>query len=296
MVSYLSHPNGWWRENAQKLLVLRNDKSVVPDVESLLKTAPLALTRIHALWTLDGMESLKKELLFEALKDVDPKVRKTAVWASENFFAKDNDEVLNKLELLKNDPDGDVRYQLGLSMRFNKSPKAKSLLSHLMKNSAESTPLAVSQKRYDEMINSREEAIRKAQMMVETERKLVTNGEVIFKQLCAACHGSDGKGLTIGKSTPAPALAENKDVNGDPEKLIKILLHGLKGPIDNKTYPDVMPALGSNDDTYIASVLSYIRNDLGNKAKVITADDVKKVREKTKTRTTNWTMAELNAK
>lgn len=296
LVSYLSHPNGWWRETAQKLLVLRNDKSVVPTVESLLKTAPLALTRIHALWTLDGMGSLKKELLFNALKDVDPKVRKTAVWASENFFAKDNDEVLSELELLKNDPDGDVRYQLGLSMRFNKSPKAKLLLSYLVKNSAESTPLGVSQKRYDEMINSREEAIRKAQMMVETERKLVTDGGVIFKQLCAACHGSDGKGLTIGKSTPAPALAENKDVNGDPEKLIKILLHGLKGPINNKTYPDVMPALGSNDDTYIASVLSYIRNDLGNKAKVITADDVKKVREKTKTRTTNWTIAELNSK
>ncbi|GAA4341214.1 hypothetical protein GCM10023149_53300 [Mucilaginibacter gynuensis] len=297
LVTYLSSPNGWWRDNAQKLLVLRKDKSVVPALEALVKTSTLPLTRIHALWTLNGLGALSKEVLFAAFNDADPKVRKTAVWASEDLMKANNDDILTHLDALKDDKDAQVRYQLGLSLRFNKSQKAQDIIDYLLKNGTKDNIFAQSQRRYINVKNEREESVRKAQAMIAEEGKLVTDGSVIFKQLCATCHGQDGKGIVAGgKGMPAPPLADNKDVNGNPERLIKILLHGLKGPVDGKTYPDVMPALGGNDDTYIASVLSYIRNNMGNKAKVVKPADVKKVREQTKGRDKNWTIPELDAK
>ncbi|RYE14222.1 MAG: c-type cytochrome [Sphingobacteriales bacterium] len=296
LVTYLAHPNGWWRDNAQKLLVLRKDRSVVPALTALVKSALLPLTRMHALWTLQGMEMLDKDVLYYALKDSDAKVRRSAVWLAEDLLQGDNKELLNKLEVLRNDTDPEVRYQLALTLRFNKTQQAKDIINYMVKNYPANSMLTLSQKKYEGLIVQREESARQAKMLAASEQKLVADGSLIFKQLCATCHGTDGKGITIGgKGMPAPALANNKDVNGDPEKLIKILLHGLSGPVDGKVYADVMPALGTNDDNYIASVLSYIRNDMGNKAKVIKPEDVKKVREKTAGRTANWTIQELEA-
>lgn len=296
LVAQLSNPNGWWRDNAQKELVIRKDNAVVPALEGLVKTAPTALARIHALWTLNGMGALSTDLLSAAVKDADPTVRKAAVWASEDLMPKNNDAVLASLDPLKNDPDVNVRFQLGVSLRFNSTQKAQDIIDYMVKAPMGNTLLTASNRSYQRVINDRIASAERAKAMVATERKLVTDGALIFKQLCSTCHGNDGKGVTIGSSTPAPPLFGNKYVTGDPEKLIKILLHGLKGPIEGKTYPDVMPALGANDDAYIASAISFIRNDLGNKARVVTADDVRKVRARFQTRTTNWTIAELDAK
>jgi mono/diheme cytochrome c family protein len=132
-------------------------------------------------------------------------------------------------------------------------------------------------------------------LLKEADKKLVSDGAVIYKSLCATCHGADAKGVAIGgKDMPAPPLAGSADVTGDPGRLVRILLHGLSGPVNGKTYIDAMPALGANDDDYIASVLSYIRNDFGNKAFTITQADVKRVREETSGRTKSWTVEELN--
>jgi mono/diheme cytochrome c family protein len=134
-----------------------------------------------------------------------------------------------------------------------------------------------------------------AQKRTAADQKLVTQGAIIFKQLCATCHGADGKGVTIdGKEFTAPPLAGNKVVGADPNKLIRILLLGLNGPINGKDYPDAMPALGSNSDEYIASALSYVRNEFGHKAPAIKPADVQRERKRLAGRTDSWTMAELD--
>ena len=132
--------------------------------------------------------------------------------------------------------------------------------------------------------------------MTAEEQRLVQRGAVFFNQLCVTCHGADGKGvLNQNKEMPAPPLAGSKNVNGDPEKLVKVLLHGLTGPVEGKVYSDIMPPLGGNDDQYIASVLSYIRKNLaGNNAPIVKPSDVKKVRDATAGRSKFWTWAELN--
>src|SRR5690606_30344064 len=52
LVERLSHPNGWWRDTAQRLLVERGDRSLVPMLEDRVRLARSAITRLHAIWTL----------------------------------------------------------------------------------------------------------------------------------------------------------------------------------------------------------------------------------------------------
>src|SRR6188768_1523711 len=75
-VQHLSHPNGWWRDTAQKLLVLRRDRSVVPALEKLASgDAADPRPRLHALWTLEGLGALDDTLVLRALKSGDAQVR-----------------------------------------------------------------------------------------------------------------------------------------------------------------------------------------------------------------------------
>jgi mono/diheme cytochrome c family protein len=294
LVTYLSSSNGWWRDNAQKLLVLRGDKSVVPALKAMALTSPNQLARIHALWTLNGLGEMDAATFSGALKDADAQVRKATVWIGEDFMKK-NENAINVLSGLRDDPSADVRLQLMLTMRFVNTDKSKALIAYIINHHPGDPVLAYSQKSYDDEIKALADQQKREAMMHELERNLVVQGAVIFKQLCATCHGADAKGIRIGgKDIPAPVLAGNIDVNAGKEKLIKILLYGLHGPIRGKTYPDVMPALGNNDNNYIASVLSYIRSDFGNKAPVVYPADVEKIRQETKGRTESWTIDELN--
>jgi mono/diheme cytochrome c family protein len=180
-------------------------------------------------------------------------------------------------------------------MRFVNSDKSKEIIAYLIDHYPGDPVLAYSQTAFINGLKAKEEQRKREALMREADRILVEQGSVIFKQLCATCHGPDAKGIAIGgKDMPAPPLAGNEDVNADRIKLIKILLYGLHGPVRGKAYSDVMPALGFNDDTYIASVLSYIRSDFGNKAPAIRPDDVKRVRQQTTGRTDSYTMEELD--
>ena len=60
-------------------------------------------------------------------------------------------------------------------------------------------------------------------------------------------------------------------VNGHRDYVIKAVLHGLNGPVDEKTYSDLMIPMGTNPDEWIASVASYVRTGFGNSASPVTA-------------------------
>ena len=131
--------------------------------------------------------------------------------------------------------------------------------------------------------------------------KTVINGATIFSSLCASCHGSDGQGVATQVAPPLVSkfkLVENK------KELIKILLHGLTGPVEGKTYPDNMPPMNANDDEWIASVTSYIRFELCIKSfpkmpenylnwVMVRPDDVEKIRKKYESRKKPWTWEEM---
>lgn len=295
LLPYLSHPNGWWRDQAQKLLVLRKNPNVVTGLETIVSSSENPLARIHAIWTLDGMGMLKKEVLKKALKDSDATVRKNAVWVAETLVTGGDEELIAFLEPFVDDPSADVRFQLALSLRFSESKKAKEIESRLLAKYPDHKVLQASHKKHERYLQEKEISDKIAEKFDERDRKLLVQGTLIYRQLCSTCHGQGGQGVGGSGRLPAPPLASNKRVSGDAEKLIRIMLHGLKGPIDGVRYTDEMPALGANKDDYIASVLSYIRNDMGNEAPMVHREDVRRVRKATEGRDTPWTWEELHA-
>ncbi|OJU11987.1 MAG: hypothetical protein BGN86_13635, partial [Caulobacterales bacterium 68-7] len=86
IVEHLNHPNGWWRDTAQQLLIQRGDKSVVPALTRLATSAPQAYTRLQALWTLDGLGASDKAAVLKGLDDASPDVRAGAIRLSEHWL------------------------------------------------------------------------------------------------------------------------------------------------------------------------------------------------------------------
>jgi mono/diheme cytochrome c family protein len=93
-----------------------------------------------------------------------------------------------------------------------------------------------------------------------------------------------------------PPLAGSEWVNGDEAKVVRILLHGVTGPIEvaGETFNGMMPPWGGTlKDDDIAAVLTYVRSTWGNTGAAITAAKVASIRAATTSRTTPWTAAEL---
>jgi mono/diheme cytochrome c family protein len=132
--------------------------------------------------------------------------------------------------------------------------------------------------------------------LTDTEKESFKAGhELYFREgNCATCHQKDGKGLD-----PAfPPLHDSIFVHGNPERLIKLTLHGVMGPfeLNGKKYDGQVPMTpfgGMLNDKEMADVLTYVRNSYANKASAITPGQVAKVREATKAMTGFYQMDAL---
>ncbi|MHA4809832.1 c-type cytochrome [Flavitalea flava] len=105
-------------------------------------------------------------------------------------------------------------------------------------------------------------------------------GKQVYLERCLACHQIDA----LGVQGMNPPLVKTKWVLGDKTTLVQIVLKGMTGQveIDGETYKNVMAPHNDLNDQQIADVLTYVRNSFGNKAKAITAAEVKAIRAKTK--------------
>ena len=132
LVTRLSHPNGWWRDTAQRLLIERGDRSVVPALKKLAETASDPRTRLHSLWTLDGLDSLEPANVINALDDKSRDVRVNAVRMSERFLADANASVQAAVLKHVDDPDWAVREQLAPSLGTLPSGPRESALTTVL--------------------------------------------------------------------------------------------------------------------------------------------------------------------
>jgi mono/diheme cytochrome c family protein len=244
-------------------------------------------------------------VLLKALDDAHAQVRKAAVWISEPFLKQGDEQLLAKVATMNQEASDDVKTQLMLSLFSIPSPLAKTTVEELMSKNPNHEML----KSVQESLFKTEEKKKygsKLTVLDPFSRKMVLNGSATFKSLCASCHGQDGKGLP---SKVAPPLGINYvRFMEKKEGQIKILLHGLTGPVEGVTYTNIMPPMGANSDEWIASVLSYIRYDLvlsGQSSPspipaeylpkiLVKPQEVKKIREETRGRTQLWTWAELD--
>jgi mono/diheme cytochrome c family protein len=124
-------------------------------------------------------------------------------------------------------------------------------------------------------------------------------GGAVYTELCFECHGEDGRGTPLAGAPPgvtmAPPIAGSPRVQGHREYVIKVLLHGMTGPVAGRTYTQVMIPMGAQTDAWIADVGSHVRNSFGNTGTFISSEDVARVRAATSDRTSTWTEEELLA-
>ncbi len=128
-------------------------------------------------------------------------------------------------------------------------------------------------------------------------KELFVKGEEIYNRegFCVTCHQPDGQGLSASQFPP---LAGQEWVTGNEERLIKLTLKGLMGPLElkGKTYPGQVPMTpfgGMLNDEEVASVLTFVRNTFGNKANPITPEKVKEVRDGVKDKEGFYSPTEL---
>lgn len=131
LLGKLADPNIWWRRNAQRLLIDGNDKSLTTALEQMVLNEKNPLGRLHALYTLEGMNVLQPPLLMKALQDSSPGVRENAVKLSEPFLAK-NPELEKTLIALQNDDNAKVRFQLLCTLGFIDTPEAAKARENLL--------------------------------------------------------------------------------------------------------------------------------------------------------------------
>ena len=294
LVARLEHPNGWWRDTAQKLLVLRQDKSVVPALEKFARSNTNALARIHALWTLEGLDAASSTLIREKLRDENPQVRVAAIRVSESNIKSGDKSLVGDIQNMTKDKDPNPVIQAMLTANLLKFPDAKVLIEKtLAGNGSEGVEFIGRQ-----LITPPKEEKNVVQF-TPAEKQLLDHGRTIYRELCFSCHGVDGKGFvapgTTNGTTLGPPLKNAKLVLGFPDGPINVVLHGMTGLVDGKTYTAQMVPMKNNTDEWVAAVVSYIRNSFGNHASCVTTQQVASARAATASRTEPWDVDELRA-
>ena len=286
LVAFLSHPNGWWRDSAQRTLVLRQDASVAPALLDLAKTGSSLVGRFHALWTLEGLGKLDAATVRELMKDVSPQMRVQAIRASESLTKAGDKTIEADVRERVKDGDANVVIQALLTLNLQKVPDIAKLVE-----GAQATTKARGVKEIgDQMLRPPQFTGGGGGFRLMAPEQIATlkKGEGIYTELCYSCHGQDGNGEPLAGApagtTMAPPLAGSPRVQAHKDYVIKTVLHGLTGPVDGSTYSNVMIPMNGNDDEWIASIASFIRNNFGNQASFVSPADVARVRAKTKGR------------
>lgn len=246
---------------------------------------------LEALWTTWGLDKVDEPLLRQLLEAKDYHVRAAAVRVL-HYNTQQVSDYAALLEKAAADPHGRVRLEAIIAGSWLNNPAGEKIVKI-----AAALPLDAWTKNAAATALNRLEGVKEAvvdehpappapdYLTADEKKQFIAGHEVFFRDAhCATCHQPDGKG-----SPPAfPPLAGSPWVNGsDPDRLIKLTLHGLMGPfeLNGKKFDGLVPMTpfgGMLKDDEVAAVLTYVRNSFGNKAPAVQADQVRKVREATK--------------
>jgi len=293
LVASLAHADGWRRDAAQKLLVLRRAVDTAEALRAMAGKRDSALGRVHALWTLDGLGLTTKDVLVAALGDADARVRETAVRVGEALLRAGDLEWIGRLRVLARDPSIDVRLQVLRSLRYVEGDAGRDFAIDLIAAEPDSDVVAAVGK---STLKRGEQDEPGLASLSPGELAHWKKGREIFRTLCITCHGADGLGAPSGELRLAPPLAGSRWLLHDDDVAIRILLHGLSGTIDGKEYPgNLMAPQGGNNDGWIADVLTFARNSFGNAGAPLDAAAVARVRKEQAGRERPWRTEELAA-
>jgi len=255
--------------------------------------------KLEALWVTWGADHVDARLLKQLLSSKDHRIRSAAV-----RVARFNDHKLSNLnELLSvaaDDSHGRVRLEAITAATHLPDGKKifqiaeKKGIDGVMNDTAKFARNIFSNKSIRPEVHPK---VKAPSHLAKVDARLFVKGAEIYEREghCGTCHQPDGNGLP---DVGFPPLSGTKWSEGDPDRLIKLTLNGLTGPIEvkGKKYPGHVPMTafgGLLNDEEIASVLTYVRNSFGNKASAIKPNHVKGIRTKIKGKTDLYVAEEL---
>jgi len=304
LLDNLKLPEYRTRYRTRRELRGRSAEEVLPKLQAwMTKLDPQGQRYEHhlleALWVTWGLNRVDEVLLRQLLQADDFHVRAAAV----RVLRYTGHQVAEQAELLKqaaDDEHGRVRLEAIVAASWLPAEKGLPVLEVAARHPLDEYMAPAYETAYAHL-NGRSVEEQKEQEVVTTltgsDRALFVKGKEIYERegYCITCHQPDGKGLD---PSGFPPLAGTDWVLGDEERLIKLTLHGLMGPIEvlGKTYPGQVPMTpfgGLLNDEEVAAVLTYVRNAFGNKAAVVSPEKVKAVRVATADKKGFYSPAEL---
>ncbi|REK20850.1 MAG: dehydrogenase [Planctomycetota bacterium] len=131
LVAALESPHSWWRETAHRLIYERQNEAAIEPLKQLLRRTDSPQTRVHALWSLAGLNALGDDDLRIGLSDPTPGVRENAVKLAENRLD-ESPEVLAQVLELAADEDARVRFQVAFSLGESSAARAAGTLFDML--------------------------------------------------------------------------------------------------------------------------------------------------------------------
>ncbi len=275
-------------------MIERHVAESIPALQKVAVNHGNHLARLHAMWTLEGVQKIDVPILLTALNDPHPKVRAAALRLSEPLLQKSSSNTAGlrtKVLSLTEDQAADVQIQLALTLgEIAPDGSAKTALTALAQSKV---TLASNAANFSVTAQDpKPEVVKpKGSTLSAAEMKRFDLGKAHYETVCLPCHQPHG----LGQEGLAPPLVGTEWVSGPEGRLVRIVLHGLRGPITVKGQPFEldMPALGILDDDQIATILTYIRNEWGHAFAPVSTETVKKIRDQTVKREEAWTQEEL---
>lgn len=257
---------------------------------------------LEALWTTWGLNQIDENLLRQLLNAGDYRARSAAVRVLRYNTHRVQDHVA-LLEKAASDEHGRVRLEAIVAASWLQDASAAKKIVTLASakpldpwmQSAAKTATDRLAGAAEKEVTAHPELAAPSHLSAVAKDQYLAGQKIYFRDgHCSTCHQPNGKGLD-----PAfPSLEKSPWVEGEPERLVKVGLYGLMGPLElnGKKYDGQVPMTpfgGLLNDSELAAVLTFVRNSFGNRAEPITADLVKKIRSKQPGRVNLLTVEEV---
>jgi putative membrane-bound dehydrogenase-like protein len=310
LLELLDSKERWVRYQAKRLLYYQPTETVVAAADALDLNERKDPFLLELVGVYQAHETVRPELLDRLLQAKDFRVRAYGARVLGDWAPRLENGALDRLEQMVNDTHPRVRLEAVIAASYlREAPSIEVVttaleyeldpfLRYALRQSARSLQVFWETPFQEGGINPESEVQRNfLQELLDQGSPLLSTGEALYEKACLTCHQPGGKGLP----KVYPPLLGSKRVSGEETELIKIVLHGLTGPIDVAgeqygagTQSIPMPPMGGMSDEEIAEVLTYIRKAFGNGSSAIAPEMVAKTRKEFSGRTQPWTIEELS--
>lgn len=244
---------------------------------------------LEAMWVTWGANKINAGLVQKLLESNDYHARAAAIHA----IRYNTDKIKNYKDLMAKatkDESGRVKLELIAAASWLKPSEGIDLMNGIDSTSLDqwNKPAYLTSVAHlnNKSVKEKSETSKTATKLTGPALEQYRRGAVIYAKegFCVTCHQPNGKGLD---ASGFPPLNASKWVTGSEDRLIKLTLNGLLGPIEvnGKKYPGQVPMTPFGmmlNDQEIADVLTYVRNSFTNEANPISAAKVKEIRESIK--------------